>query len=87
MRIRTNRTNITNKTNGPARHLPSRALQWQAGRKRSGEAGGTNSTNVFYNHESPKSLSSTPYVYPVECLCFSIQLGLSAGIVKAIDDL
>jgi len=25
---------------GPARHLPARALQWQAGRSRSGEAGG-----------------------------------------------
>jgi len=24
----------------PARHLPARALQWQAGRSRSGEAGG-----------------------------------------------
>jgi hypothetical protein len=26
---------------GPARHLPARALQWQAGRSRSGEAGGS----------------------------------------------
>jgi len=25
----------------PARHLPARALQWQAGRSRSGEAGGS----------------------------------------------
>jgi hypothetical protein len=27
----------------PARHLPARALQWQAGRFRSGEAGGSES--------------------------------------------
>jgi hypothetical protein len=27
-------------TSVPARHLPARASQWQAGRERSGEAGG-----------------------------------------------
>ena len=52
----------------PARHLPARALQWQAGRSRSGEAGGRylkkNSTGSCIGHRGG--------VYTVEALGVSI---------------
>ena len=40
----------------PARHLPARALQWQAGRSRSGEAGGRYLEKEFHRvlHKSQR---------------------------------
>jgi hypothetical protein len=51
--------------------LPARALQWQAGEAYS--SGVSRKENIFFLCE----LCASSEVYPVECLCFSIQLRAS----------